>query len=78
MISTISIRDGESHRGLSTAYARADYHYTFARHYILGAEVEAFQCWTGRSATQPSHKEFNFSFGLYLRICPTLWSWRTP
>ena len=76
--STISIRDGESHRGLSTAYARADYHYTFARHYILGAEVEAFQCWTGRSATQPSHKEFNFSFGLYLRICPTLWSWRTP
>ena len=72
--STISIRDAESHRGLSTAYARADYHYTFSRHYVLGAELEAFQCWTGRSAAQPSHQELNFSFGLYLRVCPTLWT----
>jgi len=73
--STLSISDRENHRGISTAYARADYHYTFARNYVLGAEVEVFQSWTGHSITHPSHQEFNFSFGIYLRVCPTLWSW---
>ena len=39
--STLSVRDRESHRGITTAYLRADYHYTFHHDYVLGAEAEA-------------------------------------
>lgn len=64
---TLSLRDNAVYRGISTVYAQADYHYTFARNYVLGAGLEAYQSWLGRGAKQ----EFNFSFGIYLRLCPS-------
>ena len=70
--STLSVKDGESHRGLTTAYARADYHYTFASRYVLGAEIEAYQSWLGRSASHGRSNEMNFSFGIYLRLRPSI------
>lgn len=69
--STLSIRDGENFSGIGTAYLRADYHYTFARNYILGAGVESGQSWLGRSDRRGQSQEFNFSFGIYLRACPS-------
>ncbi len=64
--STLSVRDGKSWGGNQTAYVRSDYHRTFYKNYTLGAEVEAYQTWL------PAHQEFNFSFGLYLRINPRI------
>ena len=69
---TLSIReDRESFKGIGTAYLRADYHHTFARNYVLGAGIEAGQSWLGKSATHNCSQEFNFSFGIYLRACPS-------
>lgn len=69
---TLSIReDRESFKGVGTAYLRADYHHTFARNYVLGAGIEAGQSWLGKSATRSRSQEFNFSFGIYLRACPS-------
>ncbi len=62
--STLSVRDGKSWEGIQTAYAQINYHQTMAKHYTIGAEVEAYQSWL------PQRQEFNFSFGLYLRINP--------
>lgn len=70
--STLSVRDGESHRGITTAYLRTDYHYTFHHDYVLGAEAEAYQCWLGRSTLHPKSDELNFSFGIYLRLHPSI------
>ncbi|MCR4920962.1 MAG: hypothetical protein K5945_04540 [Bacteroidaceae bacterium] len=70
--STISVREDASYKGITTAYLRADYHYTFARDYVLGAEAEGYQSWLGHSATQKRSQEFNFSFGIYLRIHPDI------
>ena len=70
--STISVRNGASYKGITTAYLRADYHYTFARDYVLGVEAEAYQSWLGRSATEPRSQELNFSFGIYLRVHPEI------
>jgi hypothetical protein len=70
--STLSVRDGESHRGITTAYLHADYHYTFHHDYVLGAEAEAYQCWLGRSTLNPKSDELNFSFGIYLRLHPSI------
>ncbi len=69
--STLSIRQQEHFRGISTAYFHVDYHYTFARNYVLGAGIEAAQSWLGRSASRARSQEFNFSFGIYLRACPS-------
>lgn len=69
---TISIRDAESHKGIYTAYAQASYHYTFQKNYTLGAEVETYQSWLGESAQHKASNEFNFSFGIYLRISPSI------
>ena len=60
----------ESHQGVSTAHMRADFHHTFATHYVLGAEAEAYQTWLGGSAQTARSNELNFSFGIYLRINP--------
>ena len=69
---TLSIReDRENFNGIGTAYLRADYHHTFARNYVLGAGIEAAQSWLGKSATRGRSQEFNFSFGIYLRACPS-------
>ena len=61
---TLSQRDETAYRGITTAYARIGYCHVFSRHYILGTEAEAYQSW------MPHHQEFNFSFGLYLRVNP--------
>ena len=62
--STLSVRDGKSHDGISTAYAHVEYNHVFAKRYVLGAEAELFQC------SLSTRNESNFSFGLYLRVNP--------
>lgn len=69
---TVSITDHQSYSGNRTAWLHADYHYTFARDYVVGAGVEAYQNWLGGSAQSASRSEFNFSFGIYLRVHPSL------
>lgn len=70
--STVSIRDHQSYEGVQSAWLHADYHYTFARDYVVGAGVEVYQNWLGRSAQSAAANELNFSFGVYLRIHPSL------
>lgn len=69
--STISLSEPHHFRGNTTAYLHADFHHTFARRYTLGASVEAAQSWLGRAETLPRHQEFNFSFGIFMRACPS-------
>lgn len=64
--STLSGRDGQSHDGIGTAYGHVEYSHVFARSYVLGAEAEVFQCHV------PGRSETNFSFGLYLRVNPSI------
>ena len=64
--STLSVRDGQSHDGIGTAYAHVEYSQVFARRYVLGAEGEVFQ------SSMPGRSETNFSFGLYLRVNPSI------
>lgn len=64
--STLSVRDGVSHDGIGTAYAHVEYSHVFARQYVLGAEGEFFQ------SSMPGRNETNFSFGLYLRVNPSI------
>ena len=63
--STLSILDGQDYGKLQTASANVRFHYTFAKGYTLGADAEAFQTW------QSGESEFNFSFGIYLRVNPS-------
>lgn len=63
--STLSSMDGTSYHGISTAFLRADYTHSFSRHFVLGAEAEAYQSW------MPGSSEFNFSFGIFLRVNPS-------
>lgn len=70
--STLSIRDAENHKGITTVYAQARYHYTFQRDYTLGAELEAYESFLGKSAKHKKGNEFNFSFGIYLRLSPSI------
>ena len=70
--STLSVRDGESHQGITTAYLHADFHHAFHSDYLLGAEAEAYQSWLGRSAGHGPSDELNFSFGIYLRVRPSI------
>lgn len=62
--STLSVKDGQNYGSLRTAAAHVRFHYVFARNYVLGADTEAFQTWQGGKS------EFNFSFGIYLRVSP--------
>lgn len=63
--STISIKDYNTQfKGLGTGYCSIDYHHNFGENYILGANLETFQLNT------TNHSEFNFSFGLYIRVKP--------
>lgn len=64
--STLSVRDGRSHNGIGTAYAHVEYSHVFARRYVLGAEAELYQC------ILPGRNETNFSFGMYLRVNPSI------
>ncbi|MGN0234664.1 MAG: hypothetical protein ACI4B5_09610 [Bacteroidaceae bacterium] len=64
--STVSVRDGKSYDGMSTAYAHVEYNHIFAQRYVLGAEAELFQCYL------PTRNETNMSFGMYLRVNPEI------
>lgn len=70
--STVSLRDHQSYSGLRSAWLHADYHYTFARDYVVGAGVEVYRNRLGRSAQSAPGNELNFSFGIYLRVHPSL------
>lgn len=66
-LGTLSIKEpGRSFHGMHTAYLRADYTHTFARHYKVGAELEAF------SAHSQQEHDLCFSFGIYLRVDPRI------
>ncbi len=66
-MSTISLKQkGLTFDGMHTAYLRADYTYTFHKAYKLGAELEAF------SAHSHDENDFCFSFGIYLKVDPTI------
>lgn len=56
--------------GVHTTYFRTDYSRTIAKHYTFGAEVEVFKSWLGKS-TIDTKDEFNFSFGVYMRVNPS-------
>lgn len=58
---------GIRYNGMQTSYLSFDYHHTFGEHYTLGAMLETF------SPHADGLNEFNFSFGLYLRVNP---SWK--
>ncbi len=63
--STVSVKhDDLVLDGVGTGYIMADYHRTFAGNYTLGANVEAYQ------VNSSGLGEFNFSFGIYLHVCP--------
>lgn len=63
--STVSIRDGKQRfDGMRTGYLSVDYHYSFGKNYTFGANVETFK------VNSKGLNEFNFSFGLYIRVKP--------
>lgn len=64
--STLSTRDNLCYGRQNTAELHVRFHHTFAYGYTLGADAEAFQTW------QASKSMLNFSFGVYLRIAPSL------
>ena len=63
--SSLSVKDGQDYGRLQTASAHVRFHHTFARGYTLGADAEAYQSWL------KGGNEFNFSFGIYLRVNPS-------
>ena len=63
--SILSVKDGRDYGKMQTAAATVRFHQTFARGYTLGADAEAYQTWLAGGS------EFNFSFGIYLRVNPS-------
>ena len=63
--SSLSVKDGQDYGRLQTASAHVRFHHTFAQGYTLGADAEAYQSWLNGG------NEFNFSFGIYLRVNPS-------
>lgn len=68
--SSLSIKDGQDYGKLQTAQAHIRFHHTFAPGYTLGADAEAYQTWL------KAQSEFNFSFGIYLRVNPSFNIWK--
>ena len=64
--STLNTKDERDFGRLHTAAAHVRFHHTFARSYTLGADAEAYQTW------QAGRSDFNFSFGIYLRVSPSI------
>ena len=56
---------GTTFRGMHTLYATANYTYTFARDYHLGAQLDLYSLHTKGTAALP------FGFGLYFRVHPS-------
>lgn len=66
LYNTVSQLDQTNYEGNNTLSARVNYHYVIAKHYVVGAQAEAYQTWL------PKHSELNFNFGLYLRVNPSI------
>lgn len=64
--STISSKNNINYRGISTAYLHLGYSHVFSKSFVLGAEAEGYQSWMG------GDQEFNFSFGIYFRVNPSI------
>lgn len=64
LYNTVSQIDQTDFDGNNTISARVSYHYVIAKHYVVGAQAEAYQTWL------PKHSELNFNFGIYLRVNP--------
>ena len=64
LYNTISQIDKTNFEGNSTISARVSYNYVIAKHYVVGAQAEAYQTWL------TNHSELNFDFGIYLRVNP--------
>lgn len=66
---TLSIRPDNYHyqySGNHTLYSKADYCHTFGNGYALGAQLAAYK------SMGQQIDDFNFHFGIYLRIDPTI------
>lgn len=63
--STLSTKTGKNHPGLNTVYLMTDYSHQISKGYVLGANAELYKV----NAT--GLNEFNFSFGIYLRLKPS-------
>ena len=64
LFNTISQADQTNYNGNNTMYVGVSYHRVIAKHYVIGAQAQAFQTWL------PKCQELNFNFGLYLRVNP--------
>lgn len=63
--STVGMKtDRKSYDGITTGYLNLDYHLNFGTRYCLGANIETFK------VNSTGLDEFNFSFGLYMRVTP--------
>lgn len=63
--STVGMKtDRKSFDGITTGYLNLDYHLNFGTRYCLGANIETFK------VNSTALDEFNFSFGLYMRVTP--------
>lgn len=65
LFNTISQFDQSNFDGNNTLSARVSYHHVIAKHYVLGAQAEAFQTWLS------NQNNFSFNFGIYLRVNPS-------
>ena len=71
LFNTVSKLDNElTYKGAQTTYLRTDYGRTVAKHYTFGGELEIFKSWLGKSA-DTKRSEFNFAFGVYIRVNPS-------
>ena len=66
LFNTVSQKDGTSYNGNHTLYAGISYHRIIARHYVIGAQAQAYQTWL------PGAQNMAFDFGLYLRVNPSI------
>ena len=64
LFNTVSQIDQTNYDGNNTMYVGLSYYRVIAKHYVVGAQAQAFQTWLHKS------QELNFNFGLYLRVNP--------
>lgn len=75
--STLSLKgEGGRFAYLLTPHVGLEWSHTFAKDYVLGAKVDAYPLRAGRhtkadGTVSPSTFANNFSFGIYLRCCPS-------
>ena len=63
----------QSFKGNNTLYAHISYSHVFARHYALGADVNAYYTRLGTSSlTGQCDSRFNLDFGVWFRVDPVI------